>query len=277
MAAAPPTLTSAQLTRLAHLLDGPTGSELRRELAELRLPIGEESTKWRMLRESFELAQRRDGHGGSVLRFVKQSLDPAHELASGGLAGLRTSVNEILLLSGLELLDDGRLVPRSASRTADDARDRADALRAKLRARRVHPDVLRYCRAELVERNYFHAVLEASKSVSAKIRAKTGLQSDGAQLVDDAFSLKHNLPPLAFNSLQTASERSAHAGYAHFARGVVGAFRNPTAHDAKIEFPLTEEDTLDMLATISMVHRRLDDATITPAAPGYASLRATGS
>ena len=32
-----------------------------------------------------------------------------------------------------------------------------------------------------------------------------------------------------------------------------------------------------MLATISMVHRRLDDATITPAAPGYATLRARGS
>jgi hypothetical protein len=62
-----------------------------------------------------------------------------------------------------------------------------------------------------------------------------------------------------------------------FARGVVGAFRNPTAHDAKIEFSLTEEDALDMLATISMVHRRLDDATITPAAPGYATLRARGS
>jgi len=77
-------------------------------------------------------------------------------------------------------------------------------------------------------------------------------------------------------ALQTPSERSAHSGYAHFARGVVGAFRNPTAHEAKIEFSLTEEDALDMLATISMVHRRLDDATITPAAPGYATLRASG-
>ncbi len=277
MAAAPPALSSAQITHLAKLLDGPTGGELRRELVELRLPMGTESTKWRMLRESFELAQRRDGHSGSVLRFVKQALDPAHELAAGSLSGLRTSINEILLLSGLELLDDGRLVPRRASRTADDARARADALRAKLTARRVHPDVLRYCRAELLGRNYFHAVLEASKSVSAKIRTKTGLQSDGAQLVDEAFTLKNNLPPLAFNSLQTPSERSAHSGYAHFARGVVGAFRNPTAHDAKIEFSLTEEDALDMLATISMVHRRLDDATITPAAPGYATLRASGS
>jgi uncharacterized protein (TIGR02391 family) len=175
------------------------------------------------------------------------------------------------------LLPDGRLVPRTASRTADDARSRADALRAELRARRVHPDVLRFCRAELVQRNHFHAVLEAAKSVSAKIRALTGLTSDGAQLVDEAFTLKHNMPPLAFNSLQTASERSAHSGYVQFARGVVAAFRNPTAHEPKVEFALTEDDALDMLATISMVHRRLDEATVTPAAPIYAQRRATGA
>ena len=230
MAVVPPTLSSAQLTRLAQLLDGPTGRELRREFAELRLPTGVESTKWRMLRESFELAQRRDGHGGSVLRFVKQALDPAHELASGSLAGLRTSVNEVLLLSGL--------------------RARHGSSCGSWPTRSWMP------------------------------RAKTGLASDGAQLVDEVFTLKNNLPPLAFNSLQTASERSAHTGYAHFAhfaRGVIAAFRNPTAHEAKIEFPLTEEDALDMLATISMVHRRLDDATITPAAPDYARLRSTGS
>jgi uncharacterized protein (TIGR02391 family) len=272
-----PTLTSAQIRRLANLLDGPTGSELRRDLEELRLPVGTESTKWRMLRESFELAQRRDGHGGSVLRFVKQALDPANELAAGDLTGLRTSVNEVLLLSGLELLTDGRLVPRAVSRTADDARSRADTLRATLAARHVHPDVLRFCRAELVQGNYFHAVLEASKSVSAKIRALTGLESDGAKLVDEAFALTNNMPPLAFNSLQTTSERSAHSGYAHFARGVVAAFRNPMAHEAKVEFSLSEEDALDMLATISMVHRRLDKATVTPGAPAYAAARTPGA
>ena len=157
------------------------------------------------------------------------------------------------------------------------ARSRADALRAKLTARRVHPDVLRYCRAELVQRNYFHAVLEAAKSVSAKIRDRTGLESDGSELIDEAFTLRDSMPPLAFNSLRTPSERSAHSGCAHFARRMlVGAFRNPTAHDPKVEFALTEEDALDMLATISMVHRRLDQATITPAAPAYAALRATG-
>ena len=32
-----------------------------------------------------------------------------------------------------------------------------------------------------------------------------------------------------------------------------------------------------MLATISIVHRRLDSAVVTPAAPGYAATRSTAS
>jgi hypothetical protein len=117
-------LTSAQLTRLAELLDGPTGSELRRDLQEARLPLGVESTKWRMLRESFELGQRQSGSANPVLRFVKQALDPARELSAGDFTDLRAAVNEVLFLSGLELKPDGRLVPVRASRTADDARAR---------------------------------------------------------------------------------------------------------------------------------------------------------
>lgn len=231
------------------------------------MPIGGESTKWRMLRESFELGQRRDGHANSVLRFVKLVLDPSRELAAGDLSDVRVAVNEVLALSGLALGSDGRLTIVQQSHTADDARARADQLRAKLTQRGVHPDVLRYCRSELVQGNYFHAVLEASKSVSAKIRALTGLMTDGTELADEAFSLKTGTPPLAFTALQTPSERSAHTGYAHFVRGVVGAFRNPTAHEPKVEFVLREEDAVDMLATISMVHRRLDQAAVTPAAP----------
>jgi uncharacterized protein (TIGR02391 family) len=94
--------------------------------------------------------------------------------------------------------------------------------------------VLRCYRAELVQGNYFHAVLEASKSVSAKIRNRTGLRTDGTELADQACTLKGRMPPLAFNALQTPSQRSAHSGYANFVRGVVGAFRNPTAHEPKI-------------------------------------------
>jgi hypothetical protein len=55
--------------------------------------------------------------------------------------------------------------------TIDEAKVRANRLRSELERRHVHSDVLAFCRAELLQENYFHAVLEATKSVSEKIRA----------------------------------------------------------------------------------------------------------
>ena len=40
----------------------------------------------------------------------------------------------------------------------------------------MHPDVLAFCRAELLQQNYFHAVLEASKSVADKLRSLANRQ-----------------------------------------------------------------------------------------------------
>jgi uncharacterized protein (TIGR02391 family) len=61
----------------------------------------------------------------------------------------------------------------------------------------VHADVLRYCKAELLQENYFHAVFEATKSIAAKIRDLSGLASDGAELAQSAFGLpKDGTPPV---------------------------------------------------------------------------------
>lgn len=131
----------------------------------------------------------------------------------------------------------------------------------------MHPDVLAFCRAELVQRNYFHAVFEATKSVADKIRTRTGLKSDGGQLVDDAFGIKGGMPALAFNLLQSPTEESEHKGLAMLVKGMFGTFRNTTAHAPKISWPIGLEDALDLLTLASMLHRRLDAAHVTPAAP----------
>lgn len=128
----------------------------------------------------------------------------------------------------------------------------------------MHGDVLKCCRAELVADNYFHAVFEAAKSVAEKLREKTGLLSDGAVLVDDALGLgKVGIPRLAFNSLRTESERSEHTGLMNLIKGLFGAFRNTTAHAPKIHWQITEQDAVDILTTISLIHRRLDSAVRT--------------
>ena len=140
----------------------------------------------------------------------------------------------------------------------------ADRLRQKLIERGVHSDVLKFCRAELVQKNYFHAVLEASKSVAQKIRDMSGFTSDGSTLVDESFRIgKKAYPVLAFNQLSTDSERSEHNGLMNLMKGFFGTFRNPTAHAPRIAWQVTEQDALDMMTLASLLHRRLDNAVNT--------------
>ena len=96
------------------------------------------------------------------------------------------------------------------------------------------------------------------------LRQKTGLESDGAELVDQAFSVRN--PLLAINSLRSETEQSEQKGFANLLKGVFGTFRNVTAHAPKIRWPIEEQDALDVLTMVSYLHRRLDRAVKVPRA-----------
>jgi uncharacterized protein (TIGR02391 family) len=183
--------------------------------------------------------QARDRCGNNVAAFIQEAMAPALYLSNRAVFDDRRSeLNAVLAFCGLALGENGKLHPSSVAETIAQAAERAGRLRAELERRRVHPDVLRFCRAELLGDNYFHAVLEATKSVAEKIRSKAGLTSDGAKLVDDAFGRSGGLPLLAFNTLRTDTEQSEHSGLMHVMKGMFGAFRNPTAHAARITWSI---------------------------------------
>ena len=77
------------------------------------------------------------------------------------------------------------------------------------------------------------------------------------------------MPPLAFNRLQTAWEQSEHKGLHTLIKGVFGTFRNPAAHAPRVRWATDRAEALDMLTLASMLHRRLDAADVTPAAPAF--------
>jgi uncharacterized protein (TIGR02391 family) len=207
-------------------------------------------------------------NGNAVCRFIKVAMAPERFGSEPErFEGHREALNLTLAFVGLELREDGKLYPVAPTATLTEAQERANALKARLRERNVHPDVLAFCRAELVQKNYFHAVFEATKSVADKIRVKTGLTSDGAELVDEAFGMKQGMPALAFNLLKTPTEQSEHKGLAMLVKGMFGTFRNTTAHAPKVSWPIGLDDALDLLTLASMLHRRLDAAHVTPAAP----------
>ena len=175
---------------------------------------------------------------------------------------MRAHLNKALAFAGLAVDASGTLASVGQARTLSEAQRRAQELRADLSTRGVHPEVMRFCREELLADDYFHAVMEAMKSVADKLRGQTGLTDDGATLVDRA--LAGDPPMIAINPLATTSEKSEQKGFANLLRGAFGMFRNTTAHEARINWVMTKEDAEDLLSLASLIHRRLDGAHMLP-------------
>lgn len=265
-----PSMPVTTVEALARALDGAmTHNELTVAFGRLGMPNASQGSgsKFNRLVATFTEVQRRDRCANAVLRFVQEALAPTRFIEQPErFTDISTQVNRVLAFVGIVLRDDGQLGSVTAARTIPEARQRADNLRAKLEQRGVHADVLRFCRAELLVDNYFHAVFEATKSVADKIREKSGLTSDGAQLVDQAFeSGRAGCPVLAVNRFQSETDKNEHRGLANLVRGMFGMFRNVTAHEPKIKWSIDETDALDLLSLASLVHRRLDRAVRTPA------------
>lgn len=251
---------------LGETTSGLTGSQIGQILQDCGIddPSPSNTKRYRLF-EALQQRQSTDRCGNHVVAFIHAAMNPVRYVRNSQLfEDRRSQLNEVLSFSGLTLGEDGSLREASATRTLTEAQGRAGRLRKKLLSRGVHPDVLRFCRAELLQYNYFHAVFEAAKSVADKIRDKSGLTSDGTRLVDQAFGLgKSGVPVLAFNSLQTETERSEHKGLLNLMKGLFGTFRNTTAHAPKIKWVIEEQDALDMLSLASLLHRRLDQAVPT--------------
>ena len=267
-----PEFTTAQLESLSQALadtgdGGLKGSEIGVLLDEVgiadTMPGG---TKWRRLCQSFQRQQQQDRCGNKVFAFIQAAMQPVRFVGRQEIfESRRSALNEVLCFAGLELSGDGQFRRVSEVKTLSEAAQRARRLRDNLQKRSVHPDVLRFCQPELLVDNYFHAVLEATKSVAGKLKARTGLSDDGADLVDAALSLgSSGMPLLAFNSLQTKSEKSEQSGLSNLMKGMFGTFRNTTAHEAKIHWAVSEQDAMDLLTLASFLHRRLDAAVRTP-------------
>lgn len=252
------TLLRAICDILGHTSDGLTGSEIGKLLRDCGIedPLPSHTKRERLF-EALHQRQRKDGVGNHVLAFIYKAMNPVRYVDNPHVfESRRSQLNQVLAFAGLALGQDGKLRETSAAHTLTEAQERAGKLYRELLNRQAHPDVLRFCRAELLQDNYFHAVFEATKSVADKIREKSGLTSDGSRLVDEAFG--GNQPLLAFNTLQTETERSEHTGLMNLLKGLFGTFRNTTAHVPKIKWVIDGQDAVDMLTFTSLLHRRLD-------------------
>lgn len=262
-----PPFTSEQLLAISKILaethGGITGGEITHLLQSCNIPdVSPEMTKWKRLHNAFAEIQNKKQIGNYIVMFINRVMAPVKYTNNPeGFASRKESLNNALAFAGFKVGDDGKVRWVKKAENLSEALARCNRLHTALVVRQVHNDVLLCCKEELLQENCFHAVFEAMKSISCKIRKVSGLDGDGAVLVDQAFAFSDgNAPRLAINSLSTETQRGEHRGFCNLLKGLFGTIRNPLAHNSKVEWEMSEQDALDVFSTISLIHRKLDQA-----------------
>lgn len=264
------TFSQSELHAIADALgdteDGLTGSEIEHLLETCNMKDNFPTmTKRHRLYNAFAQSQNRKHNRRAILEFIRQALRPElYVRRPDRFEPLRAKVNTALAFVGLEVNAGGKLYAVEKAQTLKEAAHRAKELREDLELRNVHAEIISFCKEELLSENYFHAILEATKSIADRLRKKTGLTVDGGLLADQV--LGGEPPMLAINSLQTESEKSEQRGFLNLVKGVFGMFRNPTAHAPKISWAVQKNDAEEVFMILSMIHRRIDGSHMPPRA-----------
>jgi uncharacterized protein (TIGR02391 family) len=264
----PKLFDQSQLQAIADALgdtgDGLTGSEIGHLLRTCRMPDpSPEITKRHRIFNAFAQTQNAKQDRVPILAFIRHAMKAAkYAREPSRYEPMRMRLNKALAFAGLAVESTGKLISVEKAQTLSEAQRRALELREDLEFRSVHPDVLKFCREELLAENYFHAILEATKSVADKLRNRSGLTDDGATLIDR--SLCGDIPLLAINSFSCETERSEQRGFANLLKGLFGMFRNPIAHAPRISWAVNKEDAEEVFTLLSLVHKRIDAAHMPP-------------
>lgn len=259
-----PFISSFHLESICQMIaetdDGLKGSEIGKILADCQMKDTDPTlTKWKRLYNSFVESQNRLRNSNEILQFIRHAMHPTRYFGQDEIFQRRLNeLNKRLSFIGIKMTDSATYENVSKANTLSEAQQRASHYKYKLEIRNVHPDIVKYCNAELLTENYFHSIFEAVKSVAERIRTMTGLYADGNVLADVAFSTA--APLIRINLLRDDTERSEHIGFCNLIKALFGLIRNPTAHTPKIKFTIDEEEALDIMTMVSFVHRKLDKA-----------------
>lgn len=195
-----------------------------------------------------------------VYLFLEKALNPVaftDERNRDKYNYLLEGTNKALLLAGLEITMEGKLIEVVQAKTLDEVDRRVNSLRRQLYNRAIHNEVQKYCIKDYLQKDYYDAVFEAAKGLAERVRQITGLTTDGGTLFQTAFS--KNDPYLFFNSMQTDSEKSEFTGVKELMEAIFHLARNPAAHTPKINWKVDETKALDILTLISFSHKYLDE------------------
>ena len=240
-----------------------TGSVIHRILLQSQIDDVSYSeqflAKRKKLFNAFEKYQNDYKCPNNIVLFIQNILSPQRYVNNQDMYNkLKSEVNKQLAFEGLSINDSNQIISIAKASKISDVQVKVDGLKSKLIEQGAHQLVFSYCNSELLANNYFHAVLESSKGLIKRIQDLAGVKYDGQNLMENVF--KDDNPILIINNFQSKSEKDEHRGFRNLLIGIVAMFRNPSSHELKVEWKMSEQDALDIMAMISYCHRRLDKA-----------------
>jgi uncharacterized protein (TIGR02391 family) len=125
-------------------------------------------------------------------------------------------------------------------------------------SRNFHPEVSKHAQKLFLQGNYFHAVFEASKVYNLQVKLKAQCDKDGNALMLEVWGCEKGVLKITPCSSQT--DKDVQDGIKFLSAGLMGAIRNPTAHEPALLWPIDKQDCLDILSFISFLFRQLDKA-----------------
>lgn len=255
-----PQTATALAKAIGETENGISGKEISTLLQELKMNDNSgESTKWKRLDWAFHRSLEKFNGPRRIITFITKVMEPVSYTSNPELFEVRKrKINGVLVHVGLKVNDKGEVVRFQKAETLSEAARLTHTVREELTRRGTHPRVLEYCEEEIFRYGYFHAILESAKSVFDTLRRITGIDQDGAALADTALSVKSG--KLRINSLETETERNEQNGFSSLVKAVAWMYRNPTAHDARLNRPISDTELYEALTIFSMIHRRLDEA-----------------
>lgn len=245
-------LSGSEITRMFCVLDFPDFDNINKR------PYN--TTKWKRLDETISYKCSTTKKATPLFKVIQYVMKPQDFINNAeGWHVWRRTINSHLMFYGYELDDAGTIISIQSVKSFTEAQKRLQSFQDKLYMYEIHPLVLEFCKEELFHENYFHAILEASKSVFQRVRDISELELDGSKLIQQAFSTKQPVILIKGNMLSSDTDRSLYNGLKNLIETIVSMYRNPTAHSPKLYDETSETDAITAFTLMSLAHRILDN------------------
>ena len=253
-------MNSLQITKICKILgELLTGQEITIMFANLGIncELPDIDTKWKRIYNGVANECNKNNSYDPMIKIIEYIMSPSLFVErQNDFTDALDSLNTLLSFIGLKLLPTGKVIKVTPATTLDEATEVVSRLKADLHRFSIHPQILAFCRPEIISENLFHLIFESCKCLLAELRSISGLDLDGSTLVNRCF--EGSSPIIVMNKFQTDDEKSDHNGLRSLLNAIVYLYRNPKAHTPKYLSNDTYQSTIEALIIISRARYALE-------------------